>query len=370
MSDYRIVNTFRMATEKEKALSGGKSQFTTKTIPAKKTLSIRPIDISSSLREYQPVDVFGRYSENRGMMWGKITLEAGDVWEDWDGQRLVIEATHRRVIYLKHGGTGAGHIFLQSPKHFITNVAVDTMNRKAAQKTAITKRFAEWEMHFVTGFLGAAHWVGLVSVFGMDIFQQVVGERKRNGAYRESSKDIIEVDQELKAISPVFRQKLLEILIGGIKSKPGEKAKTFIQTLPADMIKDDKTTGRIAGAIAAKFIVNPANKNLAFYFVFQTITTQIATKSITKIPGALGHTLSESFKKLVPNVKDLDPANPKDRQVLLNHLVDSFKQLGVNVTPTEAQSIYEEIRLNPIRIAANLAKLGFAFERFGSAGDA
>lgn len=291
MSNYRVVGTFRVATEKEKIASGDKKQFVTTTITRPPVSVVKPIDITSSFVQHQPINIFSSYSENRGLMWGKIAIASGEIWADWEGQRLIIEASARRVIYLKHGGVGHGHVFLQSAPHFITNVTVDTMNRKAAQKMQLTKRFAEWEMHFLTGFIGASHWVGLAAVLSMDVFQQVAVERKRNGAYREAAIDIIVVDRELQTNAPILRAKLLELLIGGVKHDPAGKAKSFVSILPSQMIQDDKTTGRIAGAVAAKFIMNPKNNNLAFYFIFQTIMTQVATKSLPKIPESLGATL-------------------------------------------------------------------------------
>lgn len=368
MDNYQIVGTFSVQAKKTE---DGKHSFTatSKNPPTKQPVSNQPLDITSSYTCYQPINLHSTYSEYRGMIWGKIDLAAGDIWPDWDGQRIIIEASPSRIIYMKYGGTSSQSIYIQPPRDFITNVTTDTFNRKAAEKTKLTKRLAEWEVHFLTGFLGAAHWAGLATVLGTDILQQVISERKRNTSYREAANDIIDVDKDLKEIAPVFRGKIYEALIGGIKSRPGEKTKTLIQTLPPLILKDDKTTGRIAGAIAAKFMFGTNNKIVTF-FVLQTITTQIALKSPSKLPPAVGLTLQDSLKKLLPDIDKLDSTNPNDQKILIDQMVDLFQQLGVTVSAHESTTIADEIRRNPERISNNMKKLGNAFEKIVNADQA
>lgn len=158
MADYRIVGTF---TPKIIKSADGKEEVRFSTVEKPPTVlkSHKPRDITSSYQQYQPINIFSTVSANAGFVWGHIRLEAGQVWTDWEGQRLIIEASPNRVIYKKLGtGTKKSNgIFLQSPKGFITNVTVDTMSHQIVDKTKITKRLAEWEVHFLTGFLGASH---------------------------------------------------------------------------------------------------------------------------------------------------------------------------------------------------------------------
>lgn len=269
---------------------------------------------------------------------------------------------------MKHGGVSGRKIFLQHPRSFITNVTTDTFNRKAAEKTRITKRLAEWEVHFLTGFVGATHWLGLVVVISSDVLEQVVGERRRNTAYREAASTIVLVDQDLKQVAPVLRKKLIEVLVGGVKSKPGQKLKSFAQALPELVVKDDKTTGRIAGAIAAKFIVNSKNKNLVWFFIFETIAAQVAIKSAVKVPPALGQVFAQSFEELLPDISNLDPNNPAHLKELAHHLLKTMEQLGVSVSVAESVAIANEIRTNPSRILDDLRQLSQAFVKLKTAG--
>ncbi|MFC1747979.1 hypothetical protein ACFL2V_04160 [Pseudomonadota bacterium] len=367
MENYRVVGTFSVHTKKN---DEGKTNITLKrdNKPAELSTSYQPVDITQSYSSFQPINLYSTYSEHRGFMWGQIKLAAGDIWPDWDGQRIILEAGPGRVIYMKHGGDNGRRIFTQPPTHFITNVTTDTFNRKSAERTTLTKRLAEWEVHFLTGFLGAAHWVGLAAVLGTDVLQQIIGERKRNTAYKEAARDIVDVDNELKEIAPVLRGKIREAILGGVKSKPGEKAKTFAETLPQLMINDDKTTGRIAGAVAAKFLFDSKNNNLVLFFILQTIATQTALKGATKIPPALGKSFQESFDKMMPNLENIDPSNPTDQKALVGHMTSTFNELGVSVSMEESAAIAAEIRRNPERIASNMKKLGGAFEKLAKAG--
>ncbi|MCG8610770.1 MAG: hypothetical protein MI864_09570 [Pseudomonadales bacterium] len=369
MENYRVIGTFQ--AQVIKSASGGSTvvlQSNTATADHQDNQTHKPRDITSIYAQYQPVNIFSTYSENRGMLWGAITLLGGDIWPDWDGQRIIIEASAARVIFYKYGGNQGRKMYIQSPRHFITDVTTNTFNRKAYEKTRLTARIAEWEAHFLVGFLGAAHWVGFVSVLAGDVLFQVYGEKKRNAAYKQASSDIVEVDNDLKLIAPVFRRKLFEVLIAGAKSNPNEKLKTLVTSLPELIIKDDKTTGRIAGAIAAKFIVNPKNNNLALLFILQTIVVQTATKSISKIPPAVGRVIQDTYQKLLPDMSALDPANPNDRLIIARHLIEKMGELGVSVTPYEAQQIVIEIRNNPTRIVNNMNKLRTAFETIINAG--
>ncbi len=365
MSNYRIVGSF---TAEVTETPDGKTETKFVSSERKRHIaSTKPVDITASYSTHQPINLYSSYSEYRGFVWGTIKLSAGQVWSDWDGQRIIIEASARRIIYLKYSGAGEKRLYLQAPSGFITNITVDTVNRKAAQKTRLTKRLAEWEIHFLTGFLGASHWIGLVAVLGTDVISQVMGERKRNTAYKESVRDIIEVDRELKGLTPVLRQKLLEVLLAGASSNPGEKATKTIKGLSDLVVNDDKTTGRIAGAIAAKFILNPSKKNLTWLFIFQTIIVQIGSKSFSKVPPAVGSMFSDTFKQVFPNIEGLDTNNPEDLKKFANHLMKTTEELGVIITPIEAYTIVDEIKRNPHKVMNNFVKLSKAFERLANA---
>jgi len=368
MSDYRIVGTFNVTTTK--TLSGSnKLKIEAAKKPENPLALSKARDITDFFSNYQPVNIYSTYTEHRGAIWGNIRLVSGSIWNDATGQRIIIEASAHRVIFYKHGGTGGKKIYIQQPSGFITDVTFDVFISKTAERTQATKRLGEWEIHFLVGFLAGSHWFALVTVIAGDILQQVFGEKKRNEDYREASKEIIEVNTELKDIAPVFRGFLLAVLIQGVMSKSPEEAKTFIRSLGEEMYKDDKTTGRIAGAIFAKFLVNPKNKQLTFLFIFFTIGSQMATKSLSKVPPAAGAAFGEAFDSLAPpDLLKLDPNDPGDQQKLIKYMTKTMDDLGVKISPVDAIKIFEEIRKNPDKIAADMQKLSKAFVKLKNAG--
>ncbi|GAB1258269.1 hypothetical protein NBRC116494_27710 [Aurantivibrio plasticivorans] len=360
MPEYAAPTTFRVKLADQKSS------------PAQKLITppSKPLNISTNFAQYQPVNLHSTYQEYRGLMWGNIKLFSGQLFNLEVGQVIVIEASAKRVIFHKIQGSPGfpSGVYLQAPSSFITEVTLGDWAAKSAQRTAAAAQLAEWEVHFIVGFIGASSWAGFALVFGSDIVVQTMGERKRNSDYKAGLKDIFAADSELYKYSPTLRKKIYQTIFSHAASEPGQLAADFGENYLVEALKDEKVTGRAAGAIAAKFLVNPKNKKLTAFFILSTVLMQVATKSATKaIPAASG-ALKDKFKALVPNIENIDPNNPQQMALVVNELTARFKELGVEVQPQEAAVIISEIKTHPTEIFNALAKMQDGFGTIANAG--
>lgn len=366
MSEYRTVGTFNVSSRTDE---NGKTLLDLDPIENKSTIAQSARNITSTVQMYTPFNIFSRYTVNNGVLWGSIILESGQVLNYPDRQIIIIEATSSRVVFIKQSANETkSQVYLQSTPNFIRSITVEEVQKQAATKLQATKTLAVWEVNFLIGFIGASSWAGFGIVLTGDIIQQVIGERSRNQAYKISVKDIGEVDSELSLHAPVLRKKILEALIAGSGENPKGKAIDFTKTLASSVLHDEKTTGRIAGAIAAKYIINPKNKKLSTLFILQTILSQVATKSMTSVPPAAGQVLSESFKKLVPNLSQYNPNDPNSKAQFAREIILNMKKLGVEVSQVEAVQIINEIQRNPNQIMKSMIKLNNALTTLANAG--
>ncbi len=177
-SPIRIVGTFNYEEGKFVSVDKNRRDFNrgkAVQIPAKEIANFYPINTNST------VLVGGAFNH--------ATLVSGDSYAVKGGRRFIIEANKDRVlfIFISQNKLEIPQTYIQRPSGFHAEW-VDSIRLMVANKLQATRVLAEWEVQFLVGAVAGLGWKGLALVVGVDIFEEVVTQKKSKAA-----KDVVKV---------------------------------------------------------------------------------------------------------------------------------------------------------------------------------
>jgi hypothetical protein len=322
-NELRIVGTFNYVDGK----------FVTVDSDSNKTRFRQHLPVyipAEQISKYYPLKT-GSVIRIGGLM-NYLDIKAGLVLPFSKGKRIVLEAMPGQIVFIevKTGDRRIPGIYTQTPYGFHSDW-LSFINKKAADKTAMTVTLAEWEVQFLVGVVAGASWKGLTVVIGVDLFEESVTHKKT-----KATKDAVRVLQilyafhkELKLIAPVLTSVIFDTMwLMGIKGQ--------IQYLPSTMANDPKVAARASGTIVAQLGKKSLEQRLTVTSILWTIISQLAIKGALTIPAAAGKTVNQLTSK-----------EPQD---IVNNLEQTLKSVDVVMSTQEKIAILNEIAENPVEI--------------------
>lgn len=185
-------------------------------------------------------------------------------------------------------------------------------------------------MQFLVGAVAGTGWLGLASVIGVDILEEIVTGKKR-----KATGDLVKVlrimsktRKRLQNFAPTLESVLFDLLWFSLLQ--GQ----FQHILPA-MGNDPKVASRAAGTIAVQLGQQALDSRLTVTSVLWSMFMQFSIKMTTSIPSAAKSTVDQ-FK------------NTNDE--FNNNLSNVLQSVGIILSEDEKKKIIEEIEANPNEI--------------------
>ncbi len=297
-----------------------------------------------------------------GMKIPDFVLKSGQVYDGFDGKRLIYEVGCNSVIYnlIVPTSTNKYQFFIQQMDDFVFDVTTRSMAGKVAKTTAPVVTIVKYEMYFLLGLISTLSMGALVIVVGGDIFVSgVVGLDKAKAA-QQLSKTLLDEHQNIESYAPVLHSKLEEFFVADNKVN----IKNYGKNLPETVIKDEKTQAQLAGVLVGKAVLSP--KPFTFWSAVFTILSTGVIKSATKSPESYAKAVDERYSPIIKNLQETDWDNTAAATQAVTDLRKIIEGTGVKITDREALSILLEVKNNANKIENSICNITEAFQTFKS----
>jgi hypothetical protein len=134
-----------------------------------------PKKITLFLRNYLPFDDHNQQrlsiSNLLGMKLPDLILQSGQVYDAFDGKRIVFEVGCNTIIYCLVNPKSARNyeFYLQSMDGFAFDITNRSVAAKVVKATTPLKTIVKYEMYFLMGLLSTVSLPALILVVGTDI---------------------------------------------------------------------------------------------------------------------------------------------------------------------------------------------------------
>ncbi|WNO10471.1 hypothetical protein [Teredinibacter sp. KSP-S5-2] len=324
----------------------------------------KPKNITQILETYRPFDEFHTQaldvSNMLGMKLPQFKLKSGQIYDGYDGKRIIYEVGCDTVIYLLIDRISPrnSNIFIQHMDNFVWDVTNRSVANKVVQSTAPIKTIVKYEMYFILGVLSTASLVALVAITSVDIGVTSILSSRKALAAKNLSKDLLDEHGKMAEYAPTLHQKLEEFFIAEAKVK----WKSFGKQLPETIVKDEKTQAQLAGVLIGKATISPKAFNV--WTAVITILSTAAIKSVTKSPEAYGRVIEGKYRPIVEELNNADLRDPKQAIQAARKLKTLVEDSGVSLTEDEALQIIKEVVSNPMQLSESLKKIDKSFKEF------
>lgn len=289
-----------------------------------------------------------------------FTLKSGQVYDSYDGKRLIYEVGCNTVIYtlINPKATTSYGFFIQSMEGFIFDVTTRSVAAKVVKQTAPIKTIVKYEMYFLLGMVSTVSTAALILVVGTDITVSGIMARQKMLAAKKLSQDLYAEQKSIAKYAPVLHSKLEEFFI----SESKVKWDGFSKKLPETIVNDEKTQAQLAGVLAGKAVLSP--KAFTVWAAVFTILSTAVIKSATKSPEAYARTIEQKYRPVLDDLQSVDLDDPlaaaqaavKFRKILLDS--------GVSVSDQEVLAILREVSSNSTRLEKSLVNINRSFHEF------
>lgn len=318
----------------------------------------------SRLHTYLPFDHYNsqklKVSNMLGMKIPDFILSSGDIYDGFDGKRLIYEVGCNSVIYtlVSSNSPSKYQFYLQSIEDFVYDVTTRSIAAKVSKTAAPIVTLIKYEMYFLLGLISTASIPALILVVGSDITVSSIMTSKKFKSGNKLSKVLLDEHQKIKTYAPTLHSKMEEFLASEVKIHN----KNFGKNLPEIIIKDEKTQGQLAGVLVGKATISP--KPFTFWSALFSIFTMALVKSVTKTPEAYGRSMEDRYK---PILNLFDETTLVDQQALssaASALISIFQDAEIRVTKDEAVLLLNEIKNNPAQIRDSILHINNAIKSF------
>lgn len=323
-----------------------------------------PRKIQHTLPSYLPFDDKNiqilKIKNSLGMTLPNLILRSGEVYDGYDGKRLVYEVGCNTIIYLfvKPGHRDHYCFFCQSLDQFTFDITTRSVAAKVVRATAPLKTIVKYEMYFMLGLLSVISIPILIVIVGTDMTVSGILAKKKLNAAKNLSEDLLTENKNIRNYAPTLNSKIEELFISQTKLDTSN----FREQLPETIIKDEKTQAQLAGVLVGKATLAP--KAFTFWGAISTILLSAVVKSVTKAPAAYATNLKDKYRPLLDDINSIDWDNPTSASQAASKLRQLFVDSGVEISDAEALLILREITSNPEKLETSLRKLNKSFREF------
>ncbi len=324
----------------------------------------QPKDITLSLGNFLPFDDLNTQTLNVSNMLGmklpKFTLRSGQVYNAFDGKRLIYEVGCNTVIYtlINAKGGESFRFFLQPLDGFVFDSTSRSIAAKVVNATAPIKTLVKYEMYFLLGLISTASTATLILVIGTDITVSGIIAKSKMDAAKKFTEDLLAEKKAIAEYAPVLHLKIEEFFLSQTKVK----WKTFGSQLPKTIIKDEKTQAQLAGVLAGKAAISPKAFNV-WTAVFAILSTAVI-KSVTKSPEAYLNTIDQKYRPILDDLRSVDFDNISAGSKAVAKFRTLIEESGVKISNEEALAIIKEVSTNSVKLETSLKNVHKSFNEF------
>lgn len=323
-----------------------------------------PKNITHFLSSYLPFDDHNQQRLNVSNMLGMkipdFVLKSGQVYDAYDGKRIIYEVGCNTVIYALVNPKGASNyeFYLQSMSGFVFDSTNRSVAAKVVKTTAPLKTIVKYEMYFLLGLMSVASLPALILVAGTDITVSGIFAKKKFDAGKKLSATLYEERENIAEYAPVLHSKIEQFIVAESKVKWSG----FGKNLPETIVKDEKTQAQLAGVLVGKATLSP--HAFTVWTAILTLLSTAAIKSVTKSPDAYAKTLDSKYRPLLEDIQSVDFNNPAAVASVAKRFRALLEESGVKVTETEAVQILREVYTNRDKLEVSLRNVSQALYQF------
>jgi hypothetical protein len=341
-----------------KLLNGCRSRHSTGYEPKEITLTINqylPFEENSG-SSYSGLNLMGANT-------GTVTIKSGNVYSAIDGNRLVYEVGCNTIIFLLNNPKNpTKHLkyYIQHEKGFLWDAFTRNMAAQVDKATAPMVTIAKYEMYFILGALSTMSGAMAAMVFISDgVFE---GSKAIVGydAFKNLAKELTIESNKIQNAAPTLHGKLMEFMAN--EKENNFNAKETAKNLPKTIITDEKVQAQVAGILYGKFAFAKAAFTAKVLLI--TLLIQIAIKSFTKTPDSFLSPIDKRYVPLLETFKSIDWRDPNGARQAGLQFSKAMKEAGVDITPQEAEKIFNEIKQNPDQLEESLKNINKSFDKF------
>lgn len=252
-----------------------------------------PKDITAIKELYLPLDVSYKATHVRANPFGAViyrnNVAAGNVFQSYDGKRLVLEVGCNTVIYILINPRLAGphhRLFIQSDAGFSADTTIRRDAAEIVKNTRHVETVVKYEMYFIMGAMSTLSLSAWLAVTGSDVTVLYSKKRVVSDAAKVLAQSVLKDLAEMKSYAPMLHAKIWEL----IALEANVIGKKSVVEAPSNALKSEKVQAQVAGVIFGKWSM-PNSGTFNAWSLIATLFGQAAIKSSLAYP--------ETFMKVV-----------------------------------------------------------------------
>lgn len=135
------------------------------------------------------------------------------------------------------------------------------------------------------------------------------------------------------------------------------------KNLPKTIATNEKVQAQTTGIIFGKWAM-PNGNPFSAWTIVSVLLVQAASNSVLKYPDAYIQSLTDQYKPLLEEMRQVNPSQPATMQKPAATLIKLMKETGVTLTQNEAVSIFKEISQNKEKAYASMTNVLKAVSEF------
>ena len=306
-------------------------------------------------------DPSASYERKYGALYQTGTFKSGQIVAGLDGSRLILNISGHETVFLLLDEAGPGHelkdqnpmrgkpgtVYKQETAAFFDER--DSMFfHDLAKRLKGVQALIELELGIMLAVVSASGAAGFVIVTGASGLNFVIENHKKFPAWGAAVAALLATRSTLKKHTPTLYEKLVKGLFIGVKSSTlaalGFAGPDVIGNIPAAMVKDPMTAGKLIGALLANLEKASLAKRLTLFGAVFSVVKTLAVKAAMGVPGAIGITVPEKLKSA-------------------REIVQHLQASGVTISEAEAKKIVDEVAANAKEVKDTLENLAKAFQQ-------
>lgn len=295
-----------------------------------------------------------------GMKLPNFTLKSGQVYDSFDGKRLIYEVGCNSVIYMISNPKARDNysFYIQPMDDFAFDVTTRSAAAKVTKMTAPIKTIVKYEMYFIMGIVSTISLPALIIVVGSDVAVSGIMMKAKFDAAKKFSNDLMSEHHAMSSYAPTLHTKLDDFF----KSQAKVKLDIYPKKLPETIVKDEKTQAQLAGVLIGKYTLSP--KAFTVWTAVFTILTTAVIKSVTKSPETYYQVLDQRYRPILDELLSVN----WDNTIAVSNAASKFRKImedaGIEINDKEALAILIEINQNQNALSKSLVKIDKSFREF------
>lgn len=323
-----------------------------------------PKDITLTLFNYLPLD--REYTTKWvgknifGMRVHTKKLESGNVYEAYDGKRLILEVGCDTITYLNIKPNTPSHhkFYLQASSGFFFDITDRLVAAQVVKKTAMVEKIAKYEMYFLMGLFSTVSIPMWLAVTGTDVTYMFIVNKNKVLAFKELSSVITKELDNIHIFAPTLHVKLIKL----INNEKLNNAKQAAKNLPKKVVSSEKVQAQTAGILYGKYAISA--KGLTVWTALSTVLVQAFVKALTNSVDAYIDSIDSRYAGIIRDLRNVDWEKDDELRIASQKIVTLFNEAKVQLSVDEAIKIFTEVRNNRLKLEKSIVNIHTAFINF------